>query len=319
MGTALPLNLKSCGSSLADLCLDDYYRELLSRLQPDGGFQFSPHPHSGSRPDATAWAIFAIEISGQVQTSLAPSRNYLATYQHEDGRVSIDVDHPEAYWPTPLAIFAWQSSPAHARQYRKAVHFILGSSGEHWTKQTDSPLKHDTAIRGWPWIDQTHSWVESTSMAMIALHYAGHTHHPRSEEATELLLDRQLPHGGWNYGNTEVFGNELRPSPEDTGAALSALAGRISETRIAGSLQYLSNEVRTLRTPIALGWSLLGLNAWNKTPHDANVWILDTFNRGKSFGGYDTPSICLLLTASVASRGLNNVESHLRKPMPRRA
>ena len=140
---------------------------------------------------------------------------------------------------------------------------MLDSSGEHWTKQPDSPLKHDTAIRGWSWIDHTHSWVETTSIAMIALHYAGHTHHPRLGEATKLLLNRQLPHGGWNYGNTEVFGQELRPSPEDTGAALSALTGRVSETQISKSLEYLSREVRIVRTPISLGWSLLGLNAWN--------------------------------------------------------
>ncbi len=306
MGIALPLKQEICGSFLAAPCLDDYYKQLASCFQPDGGYQFLPHPQSESRPDATAWAIFTLVLSGHVQTSLELSRNFLTTYQHEDGRVSIDADHPEAYWPTPLAIFAWHASPAHANQYRKAVQFLLESSGEHWTKQLDSPLKHDTAIRGWSWIDQTHSWVESTSMAMIALHFAGHTHHPRSEEATALLLNRQLPHGGWNYGNTEVFGNELRPSPEDTGAALSALAGRVSETQIASSLKYLSNQVQILRTPIALGWSILGLNAWNKTPQDANDRILDTLNRGKRFGGYDTPSLCLLLAALAAPRGLAN-------------
>ena len=282
--------------------MNTHLKQLLSRLQPDGGFQFSSK--SSSRPDATAWAIIVLDHSEFPKSSLETSRDYLVTYQHKDGRVSIDAEHPEAYWPTPLAIFAWHASPTHAHHYRKAVEFLLNSSGEHWTRQADSPLKHDTDLRGWSWIAHTHSWVESTSVCMIALRHAVKTDHPRLQEATSLLLDRQLPHGGWNYGNTEVFGQELRPSPEDTGAALSALAGRVSKAQVKKSLEFLSKEVQTLRTPIALGWSLLGLNAWDITPHDASIWILDTLNRNTKFGEYDTPSLCLLLTAQIASRGL---------------
>lgn len=285
--------------------MDRYLKQLLSRLQPDGGFQFSSQ--STSRPDATAWAIFILAHSNISQMTLDKSRDYLVPFQHEDGRVSIDANHPEAFWPTPLALFAWQTSPAHSHHYRKAVKFLLDTSGEHWTRQHDSPVKHDTALRGWSWIDHTHSWVESTSVTMMALHLAGETNHPRLQEATALLLNRQLPHGGWNYGNTEVFGQELRPSPEDTGAALSALAGRVPEIQIKKSLKYLQKEVQTLRTPIALGWSLLGLSAWDKSPHDASILIENTLNRHARFGEYDTPSLCLVLAPRIAPRGINNL------------
>lgn len=144
-------------------------------------------------------------------------------------------------------------------------------------------------------------------MAMTALHTVGFSDHPRIVEATNMLLDRQLPHGGWNYGNTLVFGQELRPSPEDTGAALSALAGRVAKFEIAKSLEFLHAEYSRLRTPIALGWSLLGLNAWNETPPDAPTRIHDTWIRGKRFGGYDTPSLCLLLAPLIAPSGLNHL------------
>ena len=144
-------------------------------------------------------------------------------------------------------------------------------------------------------------------MAMTALQNTGYSDHPRLREATTMLLDRQLPHGGWNYGNTTVFGQELKPSPEDTGAALSALAGRVSKSDISQSLEFLHTEFTRLMTPIALGWSLLGLNAWDETPSDAKERIHHTHDRGKRFGGFDTPSLCLLLAPLIAPHGLNNL------------
>jgi len=281
---------------------EHFSQQLLARLQKDGGFQFSPQ--GPSRPDATAWAIFYLENSGYAANFLDTARDYLVPYQLEDGRVVIDVDHSEAFWLTPLAVLAWQDSTAHKSFYDKAVKFILQSTGEHWPKQPESPLKHDTSIRGWPWIDHTHSWVSSTAITLIALHYSGRLNHPRAKEATALLLDRQLPHGGWNYGNTEVFGQELRPAPEDTGAALAALAGQTSESHVKKSIDYLLNHLGNLRTPIALGWSLIGLSSWNKRPPDTNERILDSFERAYRFGTYDTPSLCLLLIAKLAPQGL---------------
>ena len=140
---------------------------------------------------------------------------------------------------------------------------------------------------------------------MTALLHAGFSQHPRIAEATLLLLDRQLPHGGWNYGNTSVFGQELKPSPEDTGAALSALAGRVSRSDISRSLTFLQSNYTRLRTPIALGWSLLGLNAWDETPLDSIKRIHETHERGKQYGGLDTPSLCLLMAPLIAPYGLN--------------
>ena len=285
--------------------MKNYSQQLLSRMQANGGFQFSSK--GPSRPDATAWAIFILANSGIPPQTLEHSRDYLVASQHEDGRVCLDANHPEAFWPTPLALLAWQASPAHSSHYQKAIEFLLNSSGEHWAKQNKSPVKHDTSLRGWPWIDQTHSWVESTSMTMIALHLAGKGNHPRLRESTELLLDRQLPHGGWNYGNTEVFGQELRPSPEDTGAALSALAGRIKETHVKLSLRYLVNRIQTIRSPISMGWSLLGLNAWDHTPNNASILIEETLSRHTRFGEYDTPSLCLALSPRIAPQGLKNL------------
>ena len=88
-----------------------------------------------------------------------------------------------------------------------------------------------------------------TSLAIIALRVAGLGDHERVQEAKRLLLDRQLPDGGWNYGNTKVFGQELHPMPETTGVALSALSGSVSREEITVSLKYLKIRVTQVRTP----------------------------------------------------------------------
>ena len=93
---------------------------------------------------------------------------------------------------------------------------------------------HDTTLQGWPWVVGTHSWVEPTAINVLALRSAGQAGHPRCREAVKLLLDRQLPEGGWNYGNTTVLGHVLRPQVQPTGLALAALAG---ETDVRSKVQ----------------------------------------------------------------------------------
>ena len=88
-----------------------------------------------------------------------------------------------------------------------------------------------------------------------------------------MILDRQCLHGGWNYGNRLVYGAELRPMPENTGLALDALKGLTPRSSLESSLDYLKSRVQSLRTPIALTLSLLGLGAWGERPAAAPAWL----------------------------------------------
>jgi len=231
----------------------------------------------------------------------------LAAAQLADGRVSISPENPEAFWPTPLTILAWQGSPAHQAAQARAVAFLLTTAGKHWEKEPDSVHGHDTNIKGWPWTANTYSWAEPTSVAVIALRAAGYGDHERVAEARRLLLDRQIPGGGWNYGNTIVFDQTLQAMPESTGMALDALRDKISRAAIQKSLDYLEGILATLNTPRALGWALLGLGAWGARPALAENWIEACFARADRFGGYDTVSLGLLLVAHRASGGLASI------------
>lgn len=279
---------------------------LLKNAQlPDGGF---PHyPGEKARPDATSWAILSMSAWAFDEESCTRARTNLVSQQMEDGRINISPNHPDASWPTPLAILAWQSS-SHFRQAQKsAVHFLLNFSGYHFPKPAGNFMGHDPSIVGWPWIADTHSWVLPTALAIIALQQVGFVTHSRVTQGQRMILNRQLPHGGWNYGNSLVFGKELHPLPECTGIALQALARKVPTREIQPSLHYLLQEISVLKTPISLGWALLGLSAWGLRPAGTENLILRSLQLQERYGAYPLPSLALLLCAMKASRGLHSL------------
>ena len=274
---------------------------LESRALPEGGF-----PARGGdsfRSDATAWAILVLSRVDTAHPILGPARDRLTTAQDSDGRVSISRGHEEAIWPTALAVLAWYGSQAHEHHCSRGVQFLLNTTGHHWSKTPDAPTGHNPSILGWPWIDGTHSWIEPTALSVLALQMTGHGQHDRVREGIRMMLDRQLPHGGWNYGNTTVYGRELHPMSESTGAALAGLAGQTDQGTVARSLEYLHGEINRLRTPISLGWGLLGLAGWDLWPSNGLVLVERCLGNQTRYGEYDTSALCLLLLAALEGEG----------------
>jgi hypothetical protein len=267
---------------------------------------YSRRPDS-LRPDAMAWAILALQASGVASEELRPARTCLARFQQADGRVSISLEHPEAFWPTPLAILAWQQDPQFRQAQIRAVQFLVNTSGYHYAKKPDDPHAYNPAIKGWSWIDGTCAWIIPSSLAIIALQASGYAHHERVLEACRLLLDRQLPQGGWNYGNTRLFGQELHPLLENTGVALNALRGNVPRQEIEASLTYLRKNAATVLSPISLSWSLLGLGAWGERPDEATSWLAACLRRQKRYGRYDTVALSLLLLVLCEPQGMHAI------------
>ena len=271
--------------------------ELARRALPEGGFV--DRPRGQFRVDATAWGILASRALGSSQEVVETHCSRLVREQGEDGRLRVSPHHPESYWPTALAILAWEGSPESEAAQSLAIQFLLNTTGVHFPKKPESPSAHDTALKGWPWIEDTHSWVEPTATCVMALRMGGYGRHDRVHEAVRMLLDRQLPHGGWNAGNTIVFGHELHPMPEGTGSALASLAGAVDEAEVALSLDYLQGELDRLRTPISLGWTLVGLAAWGRWPSKGELLVERCLANQDRYGEYDTSSLCLLTLGAL--------------------
>ena len=284
--------------------LKSYLDRLWNGLLNKGG-----SPGEEIRPDATAWIIMALAATAVTAERLEAARTRLAGVQLQDGRVGISLGHPEVFWPTALAVLAWHGSPEHAAAQRRAIGFLLRTKGKHFPRGALPETGHDTAIEGWPWVAGTHSWVEPTALSLLALLVARRGQHPRAREAIRLLVDRQLPSGGWNYGNTLVYGDELHPLPYATGVALTALAGQVEQQQVQPSVDYLKRRIEPIRTPLSLAWGLLGLSAWDQRPEKSQSWILESLQRQSSLGEYSHTALSLLVLAFQAQRGLADLLS----------
>ena len=278
--------------------LAPYFETLRSRSLPDGSFAVASG--AGSRPDATAWAAVALFAVGQAPEMVLAARNALAARQSADGRVPILPERPQAAWATSLAMLAWRPDPVFGGPLRAAADWLTSHPGAHWPKKDDI-FGHDTAIKGWSWTLGAHSWVEPTAQAMLALSTLDHQPGAQLDEATRMLLDRQLPNGGWNYGNTRVFRNILLPIPESTGHALAALAGRVPRESVAASLAYLAGPECAAATPLTAAWRAFGLAAWGEATPEVLANLVTALGRQDRYGPYDTPLLAQLLAAAASA------------------
>ncbi|HVZ34580.1 MAG TPA: hypothetical protein VG963_19260, partial [Polyangiaceae bacterium] len=109
----------------------------------------------------------------------------------------------------------------------------------------------------------TVSWVAPTALAILA-YRTWRRQSPRIDAGINMLLDRACLRGGWNAGNSVVFGVELDPHPDFT--AMAALALRHSRFHrgeiIERSLNYLVTRLSAATSPYSLAWAVAALSAY---------------------------------------------------------
>ena len=274
---------------------------LTERSAPHGGF--SPRKGEAFDVASSLWAALALRGLEAQAPLVAACEDRLVACQLSDGRVPAFESEPAVFWPTALFVWLLAGARKHADSRARAVEFLQGVTGLH-PKQRDWSVGIDPSLLGWPWVEATFSWVEPTAYSILALCLTGDRDQPRVTAGVSLLLDRQLPDGGWNYGNTTVFGHALDAAPDSTGHALAALAGLVARHKIEKSLAYLASRTSRLRTPLCLAWGLLGLSSWARRPQDALASIAECLQLQKRFGPYDTALLAQLALAARAERGI---------------
>ena len=225
--------------------------------------------------------IAALALSGHGNGDAAqPVLDYLAAAQQPDGSVGVREKEPTPGWPTSLAVIAWQHFDAMKYKSRidRALAWIGAQKGR--TMERDPEMAHNTMLVGWPWAEGTHSWLEPTAFHLLAYRSVGQATNPRAREAIEILIDRQLPSGGCNYGNTIVLGQTLRPHVQPTGIALLALAGETDPSgRLEKSLTWLKWSLGSRTTAQSLAWALQGLSAHRREVANADELLAKAYER----------------------------------------
>lgn len=255
----------------------------------------------GSRAaEPTAWAALALHSAGRSDDA-GRAADWLCTLQRGDGVVEVMPDSTTPGWVTSLAMLAWQEINAqnYADNIRRATEWTLQAKGTTSPRRPD--IGHDCTLTGWSWAPNTHSWLEPTAFAVMALTATGNANHPRTTEAVEILVDRLMPGGGCNYGNTKVLGQPLLPHVQPTGIVLWALSQQnVDDPRIELSCNYLMRELESPTGCSSLAYALIGLAAWNRTPDNARALIAEALNRPQT--RQSTYKLALLMLAEQQCR-----------------
>lgn len=281
---------------------------LILRRNTDGGWGYRARGASAAEP--TAWACAAL-LGGNVTDQAEANRGlaWLASIQKPNGAVPIGAEHDGPDWCTPLALIAWslaarRDADRFADSRRRATDFLLTSGGEP-VESNPKVFGHDTSLVGWSWVSGTHSWVEPTSIAVLALKMAGERDQRRTREGVRLLVDRVLPDGGWNYGNTRLFGRVLRPFPETTGLALAALADEEDCGAIERSVDWLTRQLPRIRAPLSVAWGAIALTRLGRRGPDVDEWVsrgVDTALKNDAFTTHDALLMIASRSESFAGR-----------------
>lgn len=221
-------------------------------------------------------ALFALAhlANGDIESACRAAR-WLVASQAYRGSLGVFADQGEPCWTTGWAILVWRRLDARlgtgefAKAAKRAEDWLLESQG---TIQPNSPdLGHDATLLGWSWVEGTHSWIEPTAIATLTLKHAGYRSHARIREALRLLVNRQLPGGGWNYGNTTVLRQFTLPHIQPSALALLALQGEECQDAIAKGIAYLRRAWSEIVGASSLAYAAMALKAHGASMPDAKT------------------------------------------------
>ena len=206
---------------------------------PGSGWGYQPGQEAHLEP--TCLAVLALSAGGsRHQAAVEAGWRAVEANARPDGSYRLTRGRPQAAWPTALVLFAKAAVGRPAAEVGPVADRLLALEGRvvKADPEVDDMLDIDVGLLGWPWAEDTFSWVEPTAWACLALRVAGKGSHPRVAEGLRLLLDRAFDAGGANYGNRLVLGKPTEPIPGPTAVMLLALQG-VDEPRVEAAKGYL--------------------------------------------------------------------------------
>ena len=236
------------------------------------------------------WAYFdsvqeSLEATCLAELALAPERQasssaailFLLKSQLSDGGWPAFLGDSEGSWTTALALCTLNSTGDFTAAREKAFRWLYAERGRegHWFwrwkfKTSDRNVRFDPDKYGWPWVTGSASWVIPTAFSIIAIEQF--TVCNRSEESEkrihlgmEMLLDRECVDGGWNSGNSLVYGVPLRPHVEATAIALLALQDEQRIEMVQKSLSWLRQNAASVDSVSSLAWCILTLFVYQES------------------------------------------------------
>ena len=251
----------------------NHLEELLVRgRNADGGWGY--YPGKSSRLEPTAWAALAPHdrISG--------ASDALRNWSSEGGLL---LERAGGGMPNfgfhGVALLAMQACGVeHEAGNATLVDGLQRVKGIKLQSYPNS--RQDNTLQAWSWFPDTFSWVEPTAWCTLSLKKLAKTpgarvNTARLEEAERMLINRSCEAGGWNYGNPDAMGQQLRPYIPTTAIALLAMQDRLTDAVIGRSLDYLERHATSERTGTALALALLALLACGRPTSGVRAALIE--------------------------------------------
>jgi hypothetical protein len=238
-------------------------RGITSSQGPDGGWPY--YPRRISRVEPTCWALLAIAaLHGLAHPAIARARTFLHGLQQKDGLlVEPGMSTSNHAW-SGLALLADMSiEEASVTPFRRALIDGLVAVKGIALEDGNSPVRQNNRLQAWSWTPETFSWIEPTATCVLALKKSGASSalvRTRLTEAEAMILDRVCEGGGWNYGNAQVLGQDLRPYVPTTALTLLAMQDRRNHPAIGTSLAWLRTHAASEPATMALALAGIALH-----------------------------------------------------------
>ena len=241
--------------------------KLKSRQMKSGGWAY----FDSVQESLEATCLAELALAPEMQVSSSAAILFLLKSQLSDGGWPAFLGDSEGSWTTALALCTLNSTGDFTAARERAFRWLFAERGRegHWFwrwkfKTSDRNVRFDPDKYGWPWVTGSASWVIPTAFSIIAIEQF--TVCNRSEESekrihlgVEMLLDRACVDGGWNSGNSLVYGVPLRPHVEATAIALLALQDEQRTETVKKSLSWLRQNAASMDSVSSLAWCILTL------------------------------------------------------------
>ncbi len=247
-------------------CISSTMVQLRQRQMGSGGWAYFGAGQESI--EATCLSILGLSPEDEVS---AKATKFLVDSQLPTGAWPAFRGDPEGSWTTAISLSTIISTSHISSASDRALRWLLREKGKeaHWLwrwkfKTADRNVRFDPDKYGWPWTPGAGSWVIPTGFALIAVkQYTVCARREAAERrirlAVEMLFDRACVDGGWNSGNSVVYGFPLRPHVEATAIALLALQDEGRNEVIEKSLRWLRQQATNVESPSSLAWTILSL------------------------------------------------------------
>ena len=260
-------------------------REALVRLRnADGGWGY--YPGKSSRLEPTCWALLALAREAGAPLDISPLRKW-----PRDGSWLVDAKGaPINYAFNALAALTLLQHPDGPPLAAPVTAQLLRVKGVRLEQAAQ--LRQDNSLQAWPWIDQTFSWVEPTSWCLLLLKKLRQVQpsasNPEANERIEvgerMLIDRACKTGGWNYGGSNVYGQELWAYVPTTALGLLAMQDRRDDPVVTRSLHFLQKDIGTERSAPALALALVCLRVFGVNAESFEQDLLTRLDLSRALG-----------------------------------